>query len=606
MISAGIIYGEDTMKHQLPKTLPAFICHFIKPYKMAATIFILLAVLAGFWGPFNSLIIKYIINILPFAKDNINILFWPGVMIVLNFIIFDNFTWRTIGCISYKYQPIIKNQIISQTTNFVLGNSHQYFQDNLSGRIANQITILADNIELILHRISLDFIRGASVVLVSLIAAYQVNPIFFYTMFAWFLIFSFFSFFMSIKLVDLADKHATSDSIISGQLVDSIANVSNIRIFSRRPYEIRRMDKYLEISKKAFKSKEFFLLILNCVQGLLIATMIGVAVYFLIHLYRLDAISIGDFALIFGLTIELGHMIWYTMSRVDEFNQSVGKCRQSLAALIVKPVVQDQSDAQTLIVSKGEVRYENVKFHYKGINPLFENLSVTIEAGQKVGLVGYSGSGKSTFISLILRLYDVTDGRILIDRQDIKEVMLDSLHKNIAVIPQDPSLFHRSIMENIRYGKIESSDEEVINAAKRAHAFDFISRLPLSFNALVGERGVKLSGGQRQRIAIARAILKNAPILILDEATSQLDSITESDIQDSLWDLMQDKTTIVIAHRLSTLLHMDRIIVFDQGKIVGDGTHAELSAKEGLYKTLWDAQVGGFLPDQNGEDEDEE
>jgi len=180
------------------------------------------------------------------------------------------------------------------------------------------------------------------------------------------------------------------------------------------------------------------------------------------------------------------------------------------------------------------------------------------------------------------------------------------LHRNIAVIPQDPSLFHRSIMENIRYGKTEASDEDVINAAKRAHAFDFISRLPQGFHALVGERGIKLSGGQRQRIAIARAILKNAPILVLDEATSQLDSITESDIQDSLWDLMQDKTTIVIAHRLSTLLHMDRIIVFDQGKIVGDGTHAQLIKQAGLYKTLWDAQVGGFLPDQNHDDEEEE
>ncbi|MDG7052549.1 MAG: ATP-binding cassette domain-containing protein [Wolbachia endosymbiont of Alcedoecus sp.] len=189
-----------------------------------------------------------------------------------------------------------------------------------------------------------------------------------------------------------------------------------------------------------------------------------------------------------------------------------------------------------------------------------------IESGQKVGLVGYSGGGKSTFVNLVLRLYDVKSGKISIDGQDIRNVTQDSLHRNIGMIPQDPSLFHRTLMENIRYGKADASDDEVIETAKRAHAHEFISKLPQGYESLVGERGVKLSGGQRQRIAIARAILKNAPILILDEATSQLNSVTESDIQKSLWELMQGKTTIVIAHRLSTLLHMDRILVFDKGK----------------------------------------
>ena len=268
-----------------------------------------------------------------------------------------------------------------------------------------------------------------------------------------------------------------------------------------------------------------------------------------------------------------------------------------------KPELEDKQDAATLIVSKGQITFEGVKFHYKGTEPPFQNKSVTIEAGQKVGLVGYSGGGKSTFVNLILRLYDVTDGRILIDNQDIRDVTQDSLRSQIAMIPQDPSLFHRTLMENIRYGRVAATNAEGIAAAKKAHAHEFISKLPQGYESLVGERGVKLSGGQRQRIAIARAILKNAPILILDEATSQLDSVTERDIQESLWQLMQDKTTIVIAHRLSTLLHMDRIIVFDQGKIVEDGTHTELLSKRGLYKTLWDAQVGGFLPDQKNEDE---
>ena len=214
-----------------------------------------------------------------------------------------------------------------------------------------------------------------------------------------------------------------------------------------------------------------------------------------------------------------------------------------------------------------------------------------------MGLVGYSGSGKSTFVNLILRLYDVTDGAIFIDEQNIRDITQDSLHENIAMIPQDPILFQRNLMDNIRYGRIDATNEEVIESAKEAYAHEFIIKLPQGYDSLVGERGIKLSGGQRQRVAIARAALKNAPIMILDEATSQLDSVTEALIQGSLWKLMQNKTTIVIAHRLSTLLHMDRILVFDKGKIVEDGTHDNLLAKNNLYKKLWDAQVGSFLGD---------
>jgi len=292
------------------------------------------------------------------------------------------------------------------------------------------------------------------------------------------------------------------------------------------------------------------------------------------------------------------------MSRVDDFNQAVGKCRQSLSSLIVETEINDKPGAKELSVRKGKIVFDSVKFHYKGTEPLFQNKSVIIEADQRVGLVGYSGSGKSTFVNLILRLYDVTDGAILIDGQDIRDVTQQSLRRSIAVIPQDPSLFHRSLMENIRYGKANATDKEVIIAAKKAHIHESIGKLQQGYDSLVGERGIKLSGGQRQRISIARAILKNAPILILDEATSQLDSVTEALIQDSLLELMQGKTTMVVAHRLSTLLHMDRILVFDKGIIVEDGTHNTLVKKKGLYKALWDAQVGGFLPDQKDEDEE--
>lgn len=585
-------------QYPLPKTLPAFIWHFLKPYKLAVVFFVAMPLLAGFWGPFNSILLKDIIDLLPnLHEGDLSPVIWPAALIVLNFLVLDNLTWRSIGYLNYKYQAVIKNKIIGETLNFVLGNSHQFFQDNLSGRIANQITTLADNIETILHRISLEFIRGTSLLIVSFATAYFVNPLFFYTLLIWFLAFASFSIFMSMGLIPLADKHAETESVVSGQLVDCLSNQSNVRIFSKKDYEISRMGQFFLETQKAFQGKERYFLLLHSLQGLMIAVMMGFSAYFLVNLYGKNLVTIGDFALIFGLSMQLGHMIWYTLDFVNQFNQALGKCKQSLSALLIQPEIMDQSDAPDLHVKEGKITFDKIKFHYKGTEALFQNKSVMIEAGQKVGLVGYSGGGKTTFVSLILRLYDVTGGRILIDAQDIRDVTQESLRASIALIPQDPSLFHRSLMDNIRYGRPDATDEEVIEAAKRAHAHEFISQLPQGYASLVGERGVKLSGGQRQRIAIARAILKNAPILILDEATSQLDSVTESHIQESLWDLMQGKTTIVIAHRLSTLLHMDRILVFDHGKIVEDGPHAELLVKAGLYKTLWDAQVGGFLPD---------
>lgn len=299
--------------------------------------------------------------------------------------------------------------------------------------------------------------------------------------------------------------------------------------------------------------------------------------------------------------------LWMVMREFSQFSKLFGRIAQALETICVPAELPDTPNAKELVMADGgrggaAIVFDQVQFHYKGSEPLFQNKSIVIKRGEKVGLVGYSGSGKSTFVNLILRLFDVTSGRILIDGQDIREVTQDSLRSAIGMIPQSPSLFHRTLLENIRYGRPEATDEEVFSAAKSAHAHDFIERLPEGYESDVGERGVKLSGGQCHRIAIARAILKDAPLLILDEATSQLDSVTEQGIQAAMWELMQGKTTIVIAHRLSTLLQMDRILVFDQGKIVEDGPHQALLAQAGLYSVLWNAQVGGFLPDM-GEDE---
>jgi len=251
-----------------------------------------------------------------------------------------------------------------------------------------------------------------------------------------------------------------------------------------------------------------------------------------------------------------------------------------------------------LVVKKGTIEFENVSFRYHKGRDIFLDKSLTIKGGEKVGLVGFSGSGKTTFVNLILRFFDVDEGRILIDGQNIADATQDSLRAQIAMIPQDTSLFHRTLMENIRYGKLDATDEEVIDASKRGHCHEFIMQLEEGYESLVGERGIKLSGGQRQRITVARAILKNAPILILDEATSALDSITEKYIKESLADLMRGRTTIVIAHRLSTLADMDRILVFKDGHVIEDGNHSALITLDGHYAKLWNMQAGGFLPEE--------
>jgi ATP-binding cassette subfamily B protein len=307
------------------------------------------------------------------------------------------------------------------------------------------------------------------------------------------------------------------------------------------------------------------------------------------------SISTGEVVQVFNTVWNLGLMIWFAGEEIPAFFQSLGIAKQALSLMKDPQDILDIPNAQSLLVQGGEIVFENVFFQH-GEKNLFSHQNVHIRKGEKVGLVGYSGAGKSTFVNLILRFYPLKHGRILIDGQDISEVTLESLRKQVSLIPQDPLLFHRTLEENIRYGRIEASREEVIAAAKLAHADEFIQKLPKGYDSLVGERGTKLSGGERQRIAIARAFLASAPILILDEATSSLDSVTEKHIQQSLQELMHNRTCILIAHRLSTLDQMDRLLVFHEGKIIEEGSHHKLLSKKGHYARLWQMQAGGFLP----------
>lgn len=614
----------------LPKTLFPFIGHFLKGYKHVVIPYALLAFLAGFWGPFNSLLIKQLINRLPAAaQGGTGLLLIPAGLLVLNFIVLDNVTWRTINYLRYHFVPALVNQVDSSLLNYTLQHSYQFFQERMAGTLSKQVFQCTDGVEKILSSSLCNFLRASSLLLMAFICAFQVNPIFFVILIIWGLVFFSVSFRMSRKLSILAERQAATESALGGQIIDSLTHAFSIQLFARRQHEISRREPALADYKKAYQAKERYALGMHAIQGGLIAVMMAFAVYFLVYLYGKELVTMGDFALILGLCMETGHMMWFTMYEVDEFHKVAGRCKQSLSTLLLPHSIQDKSEAKPLECKQGKIQFEEVSFQYQADKPLLQKQSVDILPGQKVGLVGYSGGGKTSFINLILRLYDIQEGSIRIDGQNITDITQASLRESIAMIPQDPALFHRSLMENIRYGRLDATDAEVVEAAKRAHAHAFILQLPQGYDTLVGERGVKLSGGQRQRIAIARAFLKNAPILILDEATSQLDSLTESLIQASLWDLMEapahsscwaklpaeaigpapssnldkgsalcQKTVLVVAHRLSTLLHMDRILVFDKGTIVEDGSHSALMQQNGLYKTLWDAQVGGFLGDK--------
>ena len=322
-------------------------------------------------------------------------------------------------------------------------------------------------------------------------------------------------------------------------------------------------------------------------SGMMVACVLG---------WQKGLITLGDIATIMGLSFNFTANAWNLSFGIIHVMESLGYLNDSLKTLIKPHSVSDAPDAPALCVEQGAIEFRHVHFEYEN-KAVFTDLNLQIKAGQRVGLVGHSGAGKSTLINLIQRFYDIQSGEILIDGQNIARVTQSSLRRNIAVIPQDTSLFHRSIMDNIRYGRLDASDEEVLEAAKKAHAHGFIEELPEGFETHVGERGVKLSGGQRQRIAIARAILKDAPILILDEATSALDSESEQEIQAALQNLMADKTVIAIAHRLSTIQNLDRLLVMKEGRIIEDGAHGALLAGGGVYQKLWAMQSGGFLPE---------
>lgn len=574
-----------------------FFWKFHKAYKIRIIFFIFFSIFIGLHGLINSYFTKNILDYLSIYDNNpllIERILWSAIFVVLNFKSY-NLSWRIINYINLKTAPEIKNNIINYTFNYVHRQTAYFFQDNLSGSVSSNIHILVDNMERVSSIISVRIIRGAVQLVSALFSMYFIHPIFSISLLTWAIIFIFTSYFFSKKAKIFSYDYSKSQSCILGKIVDSIANFLNVRIFSQINFETVYLQRSLNFMKERFYRKEWFLIKFYFIQGLSITCLIGLMLYFLIQLKINNRVTIGEFTFILGLCFYVTENVWDFTEQITQVNDALGRCNQSLKSLFSPIEIQDKENANSLMIQEGKIVFDKISFNYRGENSLFNNESIVIEPGQKIGIIGLSGSGKSTLVNLLLRLYEVTSGKIMIDGQDIRNVTQRSLHANIGVIPQETSLFHRSLMENIRYGRIDASDDEVIEAAKYANIHEFICKLPQKYRSVVGEQGVKLSGGQRQRIAIARILLKNSPILILDESTCQLDSITEKTIKKTLTEVMLRKTAIVIAHRLSTLKHMDRILVFKEGKIIEDGTHLELLSQGEMYQALWAAQIGDFF-----------
>ncbi len=523
---------------------------------------------------------------------------------ILSFILFANIFF---SCL----QTIIKHQILYSTFpmrlrwrfhNLLLKQSLDFFHNDFAGRLSAKVMqtalavrefwiILGDMVAYVfIYLISITIILGA------------ISPLLVIPLILWLVLFIASASYFIPKLSQISNEQANARAVMTGRVTDAYTNIQTVKLFAHAGRESR----YAKASMKEFMVTVYKQMRLgaryNITTNLLIIVLYGGVLGTAIWLWMDGQAELGVIAAATAMILKLSSISEFMMWQTSALFENVGTIQDGMKTMGRPIQIQDKENAQDLKVQHGEIRFEDVSFAYNDKN-VIDHFNLTIRPGEKIGIVGRSGAGKSTLIQLLLHFYDINQGRISIDGQNIEDVTQDSLRKNIALVTQDTSLLHRTVEENIKYGRPDATDEEMYSAVRKAKADEFIPQLidlrgQRGYDAFVGERGVKLSGGQRQRIAIARVFLKDAPILILDEATSALDSEVEAAIQSSLDDLMQGKTVIAIAHRLSTIAQMDRLIVLDQGRIAEQGTHDELVALNGIYAHLWQRQTGGFLIEQ--------
>lgn len=520
--------------------------------------------------------------------------FWGSAFVALG--ILDRICWRLSGFIGVAWTIKVDESAYKTLYDYVTKHSHSYFSDRFAGSISNKISHAAGNSADLIMRIMWDFTPHT----ISMVITIGVLTSISWTLGGMFLVVLTLVFLFNMAWVKkrhpMVVAYASAASSYRGKGVDLITNIAAARQYARRPFELNLLrqslaDKVTKDFKQSYRGE--WLMVMNGIFGVILMIVILTGVYAMLEK---DLATAGDLVLVLMLLAEAGYTFNIMGQMMNSFIRRYGEIQEGLEEVVIPHEIVDGKDAKELEVNGGRIDWQDVTFEF-GQKPIFKDFNLSIKPGERVGLVGPSGAGKTTFVSLMLRQHDINQGAIKIDGQNIAKVTQDSLREQIAVVPQEPALFHRSLRDNIAYGNPEATDEEVIEVAKKAEAHEFISQLPEGYETLVGERGIKLSGGQRQRVAIARALLKNAPILVLDEATSALDSESEVAIQKALHELMEGKTVVAIAHRLSTLREMDRIVVLEEGQIVEDGNHETLSQGSGVYQRLWDHQAGGFLQD---------
>jgi ATP-binding cassette subfamily B protein len=510
---------------------------------------------------------------------------------------------RAGGTCQITIGPRQRQNVTRNVYAYLQHHSHRYFTSNFSGALAHRISETSMGVTQTLWAIIFDFWPIAIVFSVSVALLSRAHGELGAFVAAWAALFVGISYYLATRCQPFAFKASAARSETTGKVVDSVTNLTSAKLFARLDFERDYLNTYLDKEMRAIRRSNWYSERVRWFQfGSAAVLKIGV-LYYSLRLWRDGVIGVADFVMATSLSFLIINEARNLSRRFLEFFEFIGNVANGVHTIVAPHELVDAPGAAPLRIGSGTIELRALEFGYTPDRKVFDRLNLTIPAGQRVGLVGSSGSGKSTFVSLILRLYDIQGGSISIDGVDIRDMTQDALHAQLSLIPQDPTLFHRSLLENVRYGKLEADDEQVMEAASKAHAHDFIAQMPEGYHSLVGERGVKLSGGQRQRIAIARVILKDAPVLILDEATSSLDSITEQAIQDALDTVMRGKTVLVVAHRLSTIASLDRILVFDKGSIVEDGTHSELLKKRGAYHALWSRQSHGFLTEAAASDE---
>jgi ATP-binding cassette subfamily B protein len=571
----------------------------LKKYPLTIIVCVITAILASVANVVAPYIFKQFLDLLgngegvaavPALHDTIFLFFFASVLAWA--------FWRTSYLATAYLAAGMLADLRQRAFSYLLGHSHTFFTNTFAGSLVQKVNRFAHSYDKLADRFLFDIIPIIVQVVFVLFILLIERPIIALVISVWAALFVLWNYIFAKWKLKYDTSRAAQDSLSSAALADSVGNHQTIELYKSHKVEEKIYEEATNLQSEYARFSWQSSNIVDGVQALLIVLVEAAILYLGVDLWSKGLMSIGLFVLVQTYVLQLADRLWSLSRVIRDIYESFADAKEMAEIMTSNHSITEKADAEELKKTKGEVRFVDVDFSFHG-RKVIDNLNLTIKKGQKVAIVGVSGAGKSTLIKLLFRQYDPDSGEVRIDGKNIKELTLSSLRNALSLVPQDPALFHRSLLENIRYGKQSATDAEVKEAATLAHCDDFISSLPLGYETLVGERGIKLSGGERQRVAIARAFLRNSPVLVLDEATSSLDSHSEEKVQDSLMKLMQGRTTIIIAHRLSTIRRVDRILVMKEGSIAEDGTHDELIKKDGgIYAKLWSIQQGGFLKDE--------